>query len=70
MENGKNIDSSLKPVIPPANINSTPSIQKGWVCPLCNKVWAPNIVGCFNCNKDKGQYSYGTDFYGTAKIIK
>ena len=25
-------------------------IPKGWICPRCNKVWAPHIDSC-DCNK-------------------
>lgn len=37
-------------------INTPPSIQtlsfpqKGWVCPKCDRVYAPSCMECFYCN--------------------
>ena len=34
--------------------NDGKSVQTGWICPKCAKVYAPWVEGCQGCNDKKG----------------
>lgn len=36
--------------LPPMWPNVQPSLQQGWLCPVCKAVYAPSMLFCLNCN--------------------
>ena len=38
--------------------------QQGWQCPICKKIYAPNISECLHCNNVKTELKTTDDEYG------
>ena len=32
------------------NLKTVETVQSGWTCPRCHRVWGPMVTYCYNCN--------------------
>lgn len=30
------------------------TVEQGWICPLCGRVYAPSVKECYHCNNQMG----------------
>jgi hypothetical protein len=45
----KEESSAINPILPQDNI----SVNKGWLCPICGRVYSPITPMCFYCGKEE-----------------
>lgn len=45
----KEQSSAINPILPQDNI----SVNKGWQCPICGRVYSPITPMCFYCGKEE-----------------
>ena len=45
----KEQSSAINPILPQDNT----SVNKGWQCPICGRVYSPTIPMCFYCGREE-----------------
>ena len=45
----KEQSSAINPILPQDNI----SVNKGWQCPICGRVYSPTTPMCFYCGREE-----------------
>lgn len=44
------------------------SIQQGWECPKCGRIYSPTTPECYHCNKEISNEKHDTEWVETKSI--